>query len=194
MAALFPDQRYLGIDIRAEFPPRRRVLAVTGDLHAIPLANASVDNAVSIEVLEHVRDPAAVLAELARVLRPGGELCLSAPQAGAEHEQPYDYFRFTSFSLAHLAHEAGLEVATLRMKGFFFRRLSAELRDLPFVLLPEQGPYRFPILALLARWGLVGVFTFGVATLLLPLDVLDRSRVYTTGYFCVLRKPMGAGG
>lgn len=189
LAALFPGQRYVGIDIRAAFPPGRRVPGVTGDLHAIPLADGSVDNAVSIEVLEHVTDPGAVLAELKRVLRPGGELCLSVPQAGAEHEQPHDYFRFTSFGLAHLAREAGLEVATIRMKGFFFRRLSAELRDLPFVVLPEQGRYRFPLLALVARWGLVGVFTFGVATLLLPLDSLDRSRSYSTGYFCILRRP-----
>lgn len=182
-------QHYIGLDIRPRFSDRR-LSALKGDLHALPIAGSSIDNIVSIEVLEHVRDPLVALSELSRVLRPGGELCISVPQAGAEHEQPFDYFRFTRFSLTDLAQRAGLEVREIRMKGFFFRRLSAELRDLPFVVLPEQNRYRFQVLALLLRWALVALFTFVFATLLLPLDALDRNKTYTTGYFCIFAKPV----
>jgi arsenite methyltransferase len=40
------------------------------------VADASVDRALSVQVLEYVADPAAALAELHRVLRPGGRLVL----------------------------------------------------------------------------------------------------------------------
>ena len=45
----------------------------------LPLADASVDRVVSFEVLEHVEDETLALAEIARVLRPGGHLAMSVP-------------------------------------------------------------------------------------------------------------------
>ncbi|MCH7548971.1 MAG: methyltransferase domain-containing protein [Candidatus Krumholzibacteriota bacterium] len=46
---------------------------------SFPLETAGVDYAVSFEVLEHVEDEAGALAELARVIRPGGSLVMSVP-------------------------------------------------------------------------------------------------------------------
>ena len=45
----------------------------------LPLADASVDAAVSYEVLEHVRDEAVALDEVRRVLKPGGDFVLTVP-------------------------------------------------------------------------------------------------------------------
>jgi len=53
------------------------------DLGAIP--DATVDAAAAVLVLHHVDRPAAALAELARVLRPGGTLALVLPHPWAEH-------------------------------------------------------------------------------------------------------------
>jgi 2-polyprenyl-3-methyl-5-hydroxy-6-metoxy-1,4-benzoquinol methylase len=50
---------------------------VRGNLERLPLHDAEFDLVVSIQVLEHLLDPAAGLRELARVLRPGGTLLLS---------------------------------------------------------------------------------------------------------------------
>ncbi|MCU0639599.1 MAG: methyltransferase domain-containing protein [Candidatus Krumholzibacteria bacterium] len=55
------------------------VLPVNYDGRNIPLADGSVDFAVSFEVLEHVEEEARILAELARVTRPGGILAMSVP-------------------------------------------------------------------------------------------------------------------
>jgi arsenite methyltransferase len=47
-----------------------------GDVTALPVADASFDRALSVQVLEYVADIPAALAELFRVLRPGGRLLL----------------------------------------------------------------------------------------------------------------------
>jgi len=54
-----------------------------GDLSALPFERASFDAVILQDVLEHVADPAAVLAELSRVLRSDGILYLSTPNREA---------------------------------------------------------------------------------------------------------------
>jgi O-antigen biosynthesis protein len=54
-----------------------------GDACAIPLANSSIDVAVSFETLEHLIEQDMFLAELRRVLRPGGLLIISTPDCDA---------------------------------------------------------------------------------------------------------------
>jgi SAM-dependent methyltransferase len=53
---------------------------VCGDASRLPFADRSFDVVVASEVLEHVRDDAEVLAELARVLRPGGTFVVTVPR------------------------------------------------------------------------------------------------------------------
>jgi 2-polyprenyl-3-methyl-5-hydroxy-6-metoxy-1,4-benzoquinol methylase len=50
-----------------------------GDIQAIGHADASFDTVVSCETMEHVADPRQALAELVRVLKPGGRLFLTTP-------------------------------------------------------------------------------------------------------------------
>lgn len=50
-----------------------------GDVTALPFADATLDGAVSQDVLEHVDDHARALRELARVLRPGAPLVFTVP-------------------------------------------------------------------------------------------------------------------
>lgn len=52
------------------------------DAEALPLPDASADAVVMLDVVEHMADPAAVIAEARRVLRPDGCLVLSVPHKG----------------------------------------------------------------------------------------------------------------
>jgi glycosyltransferase involved in cell wall biosynthesis/SAM-dependent methyltransferase len=53
---------------------------VLGSVLDLPLGGASVDAVVSFETLEHVREHARFMAEVKRVLRPGGKLIVSTPE------------------------------------------------------------------------------------------------------------------
>ncbi len=63
-----------------EAPPSAAGTAVTGDGLALPFADATFDRIVAAEVLEHVVDDQRAIAELARVLRPGGTLAVTVPR------------------------------------------------------------------------------------------------------------------
>jgi 2-polyprenyl-6-hydroxyphenyl methylase / 3-demethylubiquinone-9 3-methyltransferase len=73
--------RHVGVDVTRSAlgqAAQHGVLAVRGDVAAVPLADGCADVVVAGEILEHVDDDVAVLAECARLLRPGGTLVIDA--------------------------------------------------------------------------------------------------------------------
>jgi 2-polyprenyl-6-hydroxyphenyl methylase/3-demethylubiquinone-9 3-methyltransferase len=69
--------RHLGMDLVGSAlrqAGEHGVTPVRGDVAALPLASESAEVVCAGEILEHVADPAAVVAEACRVLRPGGTL------------------------------------------------------------------------------------------------------------------------
>jgi len=70
------------------------VRIVEAALESVPLAQASTDLALIVLVLHHVPEPASVLAEAARILRPGGRLVLV-------DMQPHDATAWRAFGHVH---------------------------------------------------------------------------------------------
>jgi 2-polyprenyl-6-hydroxyphenyl methylase/3-demethylubiquinone-9 3-methyltransferase len=71
--------RHVGVDLRRsglEQSAARGMTPVSGDVTALPLADGAADVVVAGEILEHVTDLPGAVAELCRVLRPGGLLVL----------------------------------------------------------------------------------------------------------------------
>ncbi|TDI29994.1 MAG: glycosyltransferase [Acidobacteria bacterium] len=88
-----PDPRSLVLSrhrLAREGGPAVGVVAAVGE--SLPLADASCDVVTCCSVLEHVEDPRAVLAEVARVLKPGGWLYLGVPNALNFQERHYKVF------------------------------------------------------------------------------------------------------
>jgi SAM-dependent methyltransferase len=77
--------RVVGMDVDQDalaIAQQRGIEPVWGDIEApLPFAAASFDAVVAGELLEHVRAPADVVAEVRRVLRPGGTFAGSVPNA-----------------------------------------------------------------------------------------------------------------
>jgi len=70
----------------------------------------SYDTVLSSQVLEHVPDPGAYLAECWRILKPGGRLILTTHGMCEEHGCPHDFTRWTSRGLEALARGRGFTV------------------------------------------------------------------------------------
>jgi 2-polyprenyl-6-hydroxyphenyl methylase / 3-demethylubiquinone-9 3-methyltransferase len=73
--------RHVGVDLGAAglaVAAAHGVLTVRGSVLAVPLRDGCADVVVAGEILEHVADDEAVLAEAARLLRPGGTLVVDA--------------------------------------------------------------------------------------------------------------------
>ena len=68
---------------------------LTGNIHDLPIEDASFDCVFCTGTLEHVRDPAKAVQELYRILKPGGIVHIDVPFIQGYHPDPTDYWRFT---------------------------------------------------------------------------------------------------
>lgn len=86
---------------------------VEGDIFALPLTDESVDAAFANMVLHHAEDPAAMLAEMARVVKPGGAVVVTDEVEHAyewmRHEHADVWLGFSGERVERFFAEAGLE-------------------------------------------------------------------------------------
>lgn len=108
--SLFAVESYTGLDIDSPLSRQRAVADFYYDGSRFPFEDRSFDSVLCNQVLEHVFNPDEFLAEIRRVLAPGGRLLLTVPFVWDEHEQPWDYARYSSFGLRALLERNGLRV------------------------------------------------------------------------------------
>lgn len=79
------------------------------DISATPFAADSVDLVISTGVLEHVEDENAMLAEMARIVKPGGLIHIEIPFLQFYHDDPVDNRRLTLPGLEKFVARYGFE-------------------------------------------------------------------------------------
>lgn len=160
-------RRYVGVDLEAR---RRPQLAASAE--NLPLTSGACDAVLCTEVIEHTPEPAAVVTEVARILKPGGRLILTAPMSWGLHYEPHDYYRFTPYSLRRLAQQAGLRVVSVQRLGGLLALIGARLSEVLFGGLYRAIPVRG--LRRAAAWGCVLPLNLVFYSLSRLLDRLDQ--------------------
>ena len=79
------------------------------DISDLPFADNCVDIVFNISVLEHVPSPQKVVAEIHRILRPGGLVYSDVPFVVGFHASPYDFNRWTDLGLRKLYEDFEVE-------------------------------------------------------------------------------------
>lgn len=149
-----PDIRWIGVDIMAsmESQAREKLLApvVLFDGLQLPFQRAAFPLVYCHQVLEHVERPRTLLAEVARVLQPGGEFIGSTSQMEPYHSR--SLWNYTLYGFLRLIEEAGLRLREVRpsIDGITLTRRAYEGRP------PDMSKYfveESPLNAEIDAWG-----------------------------------------
>lgn len=118
-AELFAHCEYVTADWPNSVHAGGRSAQIVASLQSLPVPAGSFGAVLCTEVLEHIPQPETVLAELSRVLAPGGRICVTVPFVWPLHEEPFDFYRYTPHALTRLLAQAGfVEVSVAPRTGF----------------------------------------------------------------------------
>jgi SAM-dependent methyltransferase len=155
------------------------------DATSIPVDDGSFDVVLCTEVLEHVPEPALVVKEMSRVLKPGGKLLLTAPLGSGLHQVPFHYFGgYTPFWYRRTLTEAGFENLQIEANGGFFRHYGQETIRLAKLTAPTRlaAPFAFRVV-----WAPFWLASLPWMLVVCPLlaryfDRWDHDQSFTIGY------------
>lgn len=190
---LFAHARYESADFEKVDKPYAQTTYVC-DLRQIPVEDGRFDAIIFNQVMEHVPEPKAVIQELYRVLKPGGRMIYSAPLYFEEHEQPYDFFRYTQFAVRYLYEGAGFRIERLEwLEGYYsttahqMNRMARHLPARPAKVAPGVLGYVLvlPIFALRVQMAALSLFFHWLE---MRKKVVDRG--HPKNYVAIVQKPI----
>ena len=166
---------YIGVD-HAETLHGLEGIDVIAGAYDVPLADGTADTVLLMEVLEHLESPARALAEVRRLLGPGGHLILTTPFSWPLHEEPRDFFRYSPYGLRHLCREADLDVLEIHPLSGIWTTLA-----LQFSWALQRHRFRAP--------RLVDALCAGGQRLAWEWDRRDRQETMSWNHLLVARRP-----
>jgi SAM-dependent methyltransferase len=185
----FTDCNYISLDYKVgDRSWDYRHIDIEADLNKeIPMPDESVDIVISIQVLEHLSNPQQALKELSRVLRPGGHIFLTTPFAYQEHQQPFDYYRYTRYGMQYLLEQANLSPLLIQPMGGYFMLLREYLSHFHTPVFYKHSP-GLQILSWLPLQ-LIKILNLAILPpILYFLDSLDTEQTFTLGHIVHAQK------
>jgi SAM-dependent methyltransferase len=159
----------------------RGIIDFYSDSLFLPVRDNCIDTVLCTQVLEHVKDPNQLFFEVFRVLKTGGILFLTAPQEWGLHKEPNDFYRFTSYGLAHLAEMSGFKEVVLEPLRGFWALIGQKISTHFWRKVPSRKPLFYLKLILSPIFAAIQLF-------FLILDKIDYDPSSTQGYLLVVRK------
>ena len=141
---------YIGLEIDDEGNRQHNYADVFYDGKTIPFEDKSFDSILSNQVFEHVFNPNQFLKEINRVTKVGGRFLITVPFVWDEHEQPYDYARYSSFGLKYILAENGFEIIEHRKSNNGIEVIFQLINDYLYkVIMTENAYFNLLIIILL---------------------------------------------
>ena len=182
---LFGHCEYRAHDFGLEPSTAYTALNYESDITEIPVPDGSFDVILCTEVLEHVSEPIKAVNELARILKPGGRLLITAPLGSFLHQEPYHFYGgYTPHWYNKFLVESGFEIESIEANQAFFSLFAQEAQRFSSYLSPFRSWKSglivwFPL-------SLLWLLTLPLPRLLPPiaiwLDKLGLDKIATVGY------------
>jgi SAM-dependent methyltransferase len=112
--SLYHSSEYIGLEFDTLENRRIKKADFFYDGKIFPFSHNEFDSVVANEVFEHVFNPDQFLDEIYRVLKKDGKIIMTMPFVWDEHEQPYDYARYSSYGIKSILENHGFEVLEQR--------------------------------------------------------------------------------
>ena len=178
-ASLFSRNLYESADFESVDKPYAKSTYVC-DLSSIPVEDGRFDAIIFTQVMEHLPEPRLVVKELHRVLKPGGKLFTTAPLWYQEHEVPYDFYRYTQYSIRYIFAAAGFRIDDLRWLEGYMGSVAHQLRLMKKHLPRRSKDFGGGLHGLLAKIAFA-MFRFVIPALYRFSNVSDSRLRYTKG-------------
>ena len=156
----FKFNTYIGIDIEnSGHDHKNENIDMYYDGKKIPFSDEHFDLIFSSEVFEHIFNLEDIIKELKRVLKTNGKMLITLPFVWNEHEQPFDYARYTSFAIKDILTKNGFEILESYKSSNFietiFQKISVYLYQ---VIFPKNSILRqILILLIIAPLNFIGI-------------------------------------
>jgi SAM-dependent methyltransferase len=172
---------YIGMDIeQSGHKHQREYIDVFYDGETFPFEENTFDSLVFFEVLEHVFNPDTFFKQISKVVKPGGNCLVTIPFIWGEHEQPYDFARYSSFGLKHMFDKHGFEIVEHKKYLTDFRLIFLLINSYLYTTFKKYLPGYL-------AWGLIIPFSFVNNLLGLISYVLPKNNDLYFGNIYVLK-------
>jgi ubiquinone/menaquinone biosynthesis C-methylase UbiE len=129
---------------------------IVSEIVDIPEPDCSFDVILCTEVLEHLPDPVQALREFSRLLKPDGQLIITAPFCSLTHFAPYHFSTgFNRYFYTHHLASLGFEGIEIVENGNFFEYLGQEIRRIPSITKTYCSGTQPGLIGRLAMWYLL---------------------------------------